>query len=255
MQNELHSLPSKRQYVEALLTVLPRMSHPQLRMLRAHVQAPMATISADDLALAAGFVNWKPVNMHYGLLGTALRAALGHVGEIEGQKSYIFASFLPPDDVHLRWRWVLHTAVIDALHELAWFEEEYLGADPGESRKLAAVEGAQKRQLVVHRHREAALRLTKLIEARRAHPLKRLICAVPGCGFDFEATYGTIGIGYAEVHHLLPLAMVAEERLTTLDDLAVVCSNCHRMIHRGGQCRQLENLRLSHCAAGPNDQS
>ncbi len=57
-------------------------------------------------------------------------------------------------------------------------------------------------------------------------------CAV--CGFNFADRYGTLGQGYIEAHHLTPFADL-EGRPTALnprDDFAVVCANCHRMIHR-----------------------
>ncbi|MEX1254606.1 MAG: EVE domain-containing protein [Dehalococcoidia bacterium] len=51
------------------------------------------------------------------------------------------------------------------------------------------------------------------------------------CGFDFPSAYGTLGAG-SEVHHLVPVsAWPPGERKTRLEDLAVVCSNCHRMLH------------------------
>ncbi|MFI0937494.1 HNH endonuclease [Streptomyces sp. NPDC021020] len=51
------------------------------------------------------------------------------------------------------------------------------------------------------------------------------------CGFDFEAVYGERGKGYVECHHVVPLHE-AGESTTKLSDLALICSNCHRMIHR-----------------------
>jgi 5-methylcytosine-specific restriction protein A len=42
-------------------------------------------------------------------------------------------------------------------------------------------------------------------------------------GFD-EAAF--------EAHHLLPLALLAEGRKTKLEDVALLCANCHRLIHR-----------------------
>jgi 5-methylcytosine-specific restriction protein A len=56
-------------------------------------------------------------------------------------------------------------------------------------------------------------------------------CAV--CGFDFEATYGVRGRGYIEAHHLYPVS--SRGGPTEVDprtEMTVVCSNCHRMIHR-----------------------
>ncbi|WP_427888645.1 HNH endonuclease [Kribbella sp. GL6] len=51
-----------------------------------------------------------------------------------------------------------------------------------------------------------------------------------GCGFDFNATYGTCGSGYIECHHRTPLGVTGQTH-TLLADLALICSNCHRMIH------------------------
>ena len=57
----------------------------------------------------------------------------------------------------------------------------------------------------------------------------RLACEV--CGFDFLETYGERGRGFAECHHTRPLSTGI--RTTYLRDLAIVCANCHRMLHRG----------------------
>lgn len=52
------------------------------------------------------------------------------------------------------------------------------------------------------------------------------------CGFDFKAKYGDLGEGFAECHHLAPVASLTPGTNTRLADLCVLCSNCHRMIHR-----------------------
>lgn len=53
------------------------------------------------------------------------------------------------------------------------------------------------------------------------------------CGFNFEKFYGAIGKNYIEVHHTVPLASIDEEiEVNPQKDLVVLCSNCHRMIHR-----------------------
>ncbi|MCB1920550.1 MAG: HNH endonuclease [Candidatus Competibacteraceae bacterium] len=92
----------------------------------------------------------------------------------------------------------------------------------------ARTEGAAR--LVSHLRRE---RNRTIVEAKKAAILNatgRLCCEV--CGFDFSATYGTLGDGFCEVHHLVPLSATSESVITKLDDLAVLCSNCHRIIHR-----------------------
>ncbi|WP_422110022.1 hypothetical protein [Bradyrhizobium elkanii] len=41
----------------------------------------------------------------------------------------------------------------------------------------------------------------------------------------------------------MPLHKAPKEgRQVLLKDLAIVCANCHAMIHTGGQCRPLEGL-------------
>ena len=56
-----------------------------------------------------------------------------------------------------------------------------------------------------------------------------LICEV--CRFNFEEFYGDLGKGFIECHHVEPLHE-GGERSRTIRDLALLCSNCHHMIHR-----------------------
>jgi 5-methylcytosine-specific restriction endonuclease McrA len=55
------------------------------------------------------------------------------------------------------------------------------------------------------------------------------------CGFDFGAVYGEWGKGYIEVHHLRPLSERSGEHEVTVAEVAVVCANCHRVLHRNGR--------------------
>jgi 5-methylcytosine-specific restriction enzyme A len=55
------------------------------------------------------------------------------------------------------------------------------------------------------------------------------------CDFDFEETYGDLGAGYIEIHHLIPIGDSDKERLTTVDQVAVVCANCHSVLHHHGK--------------------
>lgn len=107
--------------------------------------------------------------------------------------------------------------------------------------EFGALEGEQRERRIVERRREARLRRRK-IEDALAKNGGRLRCEVPGCGFDFFATYGALGRGYAHVHHLNMLGASTAPVTTVLSDLAIVCANCHAMIHRGGANRPLESL-------------
>ncbi len=64
------------------------------------------------------------------------------------------------------------------------------------------------------------------------------------CGFNFEKFYGNLGAGYIEVHHLNPLSQRKTTRQTTIEDVDVVCANCHRILHRNGkQPLSIDELR------------
>lgn len=76
-------------------------------------------------------------------------------------------------------------------------------------------------------------RNTKIIKYKKDIVLREtgsLKCEV--CGFDFYDVYGELGKGYIEGHHKIPLYQIKSETTTTIDDIALVCSNCHRMLHR-----------------------
>ncbi len=58
-------------------------------------------------------------------------------------------------------------------------------------------------------------------------------CKCSICGFDFKKVYGSLGEGYIEIHHKKPLYSLDDEvEVNPKTDLAPVCSNCHRMLHR-----------------------
>jgi 5-methylcytosine-specific restriction protein A len=117
-----------------------------------------------------------------------------------------------------------------------------LPASASPDAELSWFEGKQRGAFILHRQREEKARRTKIAEAKSRHG-GRLICEVPGCGFEFFRKYGALGEGYVQVHHLAPLNIAAKSgRETKLEDLAVVCANCHVMIHKGGHCRELAGL-------------
>ncbi|MFG3721098.1 HNH endonuclease [Streptomyces massasporeus] len=90
-----------------------------------------------------------------------------------------------------------------------------------------AIEGRLLVRRALARERDPKLRALKIKQARlNGRPLR---CEV--CTFDFAHTYGDLGDGYIEVHHVTPLH-ASGTRETTLADLACLCANCHRMCHR-----------------------
>lgn len=102
-----------------------------------------------------------------------------------------------------------------------------LAADDRAEDEVEALEG----RLLIRRHlgreRDRKIRARKLQKTLDRHG--RLACEV--CCFDFHEIYGERGAGFAECHHVVPLHVSGETK-TQLGDLAILCSNCHRMIHR-----------------------
>jgi 5-methylcytosine-specific restriction protein A len=88
------------------------------------------------------------------------------------------------------------------------------------------VEGRVVTETHLRRERDPRLR-KKLFERRRnAGELKCDVCGCLPIGH-----LGELGEAIFEAHHILPLA-AGEERNTRSKDMAMVCANCHRMVHR-----------------------
>jgi len=95
--------------------------------------------------------------------------------------------------------------------------------------------------LVTHLRRE---RNPQIIAAKKSQVLRttgKLQCEV--CRFDFEESFGKIGADFCEVHHNKPLSQSKHSRKTKPKDLAILCSNCHRMIHKTNPIWSVSKLR------------
>jgi 5-methylcytosine-specific restriction protein A len=93
----------------------------------------------------------------------------------------------------------------------------------------------------LHKVRE---RDSGIVKAKKEQVLKLTgALACEACIFDFEKIYGELGKGYIECHHKEPLSSFKVEKKTTLDDLALVCANCHRMLHRSISTLTIDNLK------------
>jgi 5-methylcytosine-specific restriction enzyme A len=88
------------------------------------------------------------------------------------------------------------------------------------------MEGRYLLRLHAYYERDRALRRKKIDSVLAVG--KPIACEV--CEFDFAQTYGKRGQGYIECHHVEPLHVGGQKR-RSINDLALLCSNCHRMIH------------------------
>lgn len=95
----------------------------------------------------------------------------------------------------------------------------------------------------IHRYRE---RDRKLVEKAKQLALKKhghLSCVA--CGFNFGDRYGASGAGIIDVHHTKPVHTMGPGEKTKVADLALLCSNCHRMVHSKRKWLTLNELRAT----------
>ena len=94
---------------------------------------------------------------------------------------------------------------------------------------------------VTHRRRERNPALVRAVKTNALKQFSRLVCQV--CGFDFGKVYGRFGEGFIEAHHTIPVSELTDNSVSRVEDIALVCSNCHRMLHRRRPWLQLEELK------------
>lgn len=199
--------------------------------------------------------HWDPERHRQGkkaiYVGWIIDAAVDGFGDDDDDTLEPFAAHLiPKGPIHDLISWDNMQGSGTSVHPEAAAEIErrwsqHLGGTAIESEtplRTSAREGEKQRRLAISRYRELLLRKAKVAAALGAAPDRKLRCEVPGCGFCFEEVYGELGEDYAHVHHLKALSAGPDDVTTTLDDLAIVCANCHAMIHRRGECRPMKGL-------------
>jgi 5-methylcytosine-specific restriction endonuclease McrA len=105
-----------------------------------------------------------------------------------------------------------------------WNEHQYLD--------FVAEEGARLSSEATRLKRSAGL-------VSRAKRMKDYICE--GCGFDFREKYG---VEYIEAHHINPIGQRdGIDAPTSINDLIMLCANCHRVVHMSKECLTLDELK------------
>ncbi|MBP9580176.1 MAG: HNH endonuclease, partial [Parabacteroides sp.] len=81
-----------------------------------------------------------------------------------------------------------------------------------------------------HKYRERNSKVIQLAKQNFKNQNGHLYCQI--CGFDFEKAYGKIGKDFIEAHHTIPVSEISPTQKTRVEDIAILCSNCHRIVHR-----------------------
>ncbi len=115
-------------------------------------------------------------------------------------------------------------------------DEEFLSIAGFAPEDYSANEGLP--YLIQHLAYERDRRLTNL---RKEYARQKGNLHCEACAFDFKTIYGQ---DFIECHHIIPIASSGPKE-NRLEDLALVCSNCHRMLHRkvDGEYLTVDNLK------------
>ena len=105
---------------------------------------------------------------------------------------------------------------------------------------------AQEGALVLKMHyaRERDPKLVSKFKASLSDP------NCEACDFNFKEAYGDLGAGYIEAHHKKPVHSLTEGTKTRLSDLAALCPNCHRIIHKNYPMSVEELREILHLPGG-----
>ncbi len=189
---ELPTIASKVRHPEALGTPLWKTAQPDPSELKTGIHLDDVRLTMQENMIPRDWVKNDPVLSQHQLI----RAGLGTVFKLTPSETEIL--------------------------ERMW-GNVHTGSNAG---TLSAIEGALRAHF--RRERSSKIRANKLEQFRSAHGM--LYCEV--CGEKEQARYPKeTADRIFEVHHLKPLAQATAPILTTLDDLAILCANCHRAIH------------------------
>lgn len=95
----------------------------------------------------------------------------------------------------------------------------------------------------LHRSRERDRRLVASKKKQAMAKFGKLVCEA--CGFDFATRYGDVGQGLIDVHHTKPVHTLQPGDKTHLNDLALLCANCHRVVHSTRGWLEIDQLKAA----------
>ena len=129
---------------------------------------------------------------------------------------------------------ILAQTDFDALYSLAEAEDNVL-IDHADDSEFPEGREVERR----HKARERNQALIKRAKDKFKQKHGHLYCQI--CRFDFSRSYGEIGNDFIEAHHTVPIS--SGEVKTKVKDIAMVCSNCHKMLHRKRPWLEMKHLK------------
>ncbi|HBE68629.1 MAG TPA: hypothetical protein DDW52_10830 [Planctomycetaceae bacterium] len=226
-----HNVPRCRDYITALATLEEKLNEKQRRTLEFQFMQPGRAMTSTELAEFHGDRTdvGKPGNLVYGRLASLFAHELEFDTWPESHNSHWYRAISTWNGTG----WTMRPQLAEALIDCGMVDRELDGLLLEEHvAEFSTTEG--RRVLVQHLVRERDSSLAR----RKRESAESFACEV--CGFDAEAFYG---VAYCEVHHKKVLGEAEGEQEISLDDLAIVCANCHRQIHRQYPALTVEELK------------
>jgi len=120
---------------------------------------------------------------------------------------------------------------------------DLVGSDE-EPENLSKQTVDERKKYFRHRRIERNPKTARMVKEKRGFECE-------ACGFSFIKTYGDLAYNkkkepYIEAHHLTPLSDLPEGQVIKYDienDFRVLCSNCHKMVHRKNPPYSIEELK------------
>jgi 5-methylcytosine-specific restriction protein A len=164
----------------------------------------------------------------------------GDLGEHYGAGS-ICARFYPADAFPSNHELVQDLAQLLQVYFLLTDKEIVRVAHTEREDDEATLGDEDLRLVRTHKRIERNQKLAKMAKAVHGYT-----CMV--CEMNFSSVYGDLGKEYIEAHHLTPLSQLKGQKvaLDVRKDFAVLCANCHRMIHRSGLVDDIAGFKAKH---------
>lgn len=194
--------------------------HPDFRFGR---RVQLIAKTSPENAIKVSSTNWSRISFGGISQGNACRIEnIKDIGFIDDLQFEIWEQFIP----------FFVKDQIQSVKTTSAFINEIEIIDPN----LTVTEG--KLRLVSHYARE---RNPEIVRSKKQQAVanETLFCEI--CTFSFRARYD---VDFIECHHRTPISQTGETK-TRLEDLALVCANCHRMLHKkiDGKFLSIEELK------------